>query len=436
MKTLYVMCFYESNARYFHHAIEQFKKNNIDLIFLCMYPSAVGYCRRNNLKYINLPHKVRKQDKNGFSEKLTSKAIKECYSFHHKLLPFSHEKYTDLVKQYYNFYMDAFQKEECLGAVVIGDVRLFSSTATLASYQCNKKIVYFEPGPFGTMIFDDSGVNKNMTISSISDECISSHVLDKTKLSDFYEVKSVNQYYKGSISAYIRKIPDVFLSIPPKLIKASFPIELQTGESFYDSIPYLFSRIKKPRQNKIANARYNGKYIFFPLQVPCDVQIVMNSPYFDSILQMVKSVAQSIPDGYKLVLREHPMNLGRYGSSFYSYIESNDKIILDNSNNIWELVKASELVVVNNSTVGIESLKYNTEVLVLGDAFYHKAVHVFNGEGLKDKIHHSINNPISREYKDKYLSLLYENYLIKDNYKNESYINLGLMVNKISNFYA
>lgn len=430
------MCFYESNVRYFHEAIAYFKNKNINLIFLCMYPSAAKYCTDNALNHINLPKEIRKNSADSFTSDLTKTEVYECYSFHDKLIPSNSERYIDVVNRYYFYYDELFRADDCLGAVVIGDVRLFSSTAKLAAKKHNKKIVYFEPGPFGTMIFDDEGVNKNMAISSLSDEDILSYKSSECTLADFYKVTSVKKYYSGSTSAYLRKIPDVLLSIPPRIFSQLFPIELQTGESFYESIPYLLSRLNISKSKNKKSEVYNGKFIFFPLQVPCDVQVVMNSPHFDSIDEMVKEVAESLPDNYKLVIREHPMNLGRYGSEFYAYIDSNDKIILDNSRNIWDLVQSSDLVVVNNSTVGIESLRYDTEVLVLGDAFYHKSVHVFDGVDLCNTINTAINNPISREFKDKYLSLLYKEFLIKDSYKNLKYENLDLMVEKISKFYA
>lgn len=436
MNNLYVMCFYESNVRYFHEAIVYFKQKNVNLVFLCMYPSAVKFCINNSLDYVNLPKKIRKNGIELFDSDLTEREVYECYYFHNKLRPMDSEHYIDIVNRYFCFYDELFREDDCIGAVVIGDVRLFSATAKLAAKKHNKKVVYFEPGPFGTMIFDDKGVNKNMTISSFSDEDIVSYKSNKNVLDDFYKVVPGEKYYSGSIPAYLRKIPDVLLSIPPRIFSRLSPIELQTGESFFESIPYLLSRLNISKNEDIVTEAHNGKFIFFPLQVPCDVQIVMNSPHFDSIDDMVRELAKSLPNDYKLVIREHPMNLGRYGSEFYSYINSNDKIILDNSNNIWDLVQSSNLVVVNNSTVGIESLKYDTEVLVLGDAFYHKSVHVFDGVDLGNTINNAINNPVSREFKDKYLSLLYKEFLLKDNYKNLKYDNLELMVDKISNFYA
>ncbi|MFL9782887.1 hypothetical protein BCV35_014020 [Vibrio cyclitrophicus] len=436
MKNLYVMCFYESNVRYFYEAISYFKNKNINLIFLCMYPSAVKFCVINKLDYIHLPKEVRKKNIESLDNILTEKEAYNCYYFHQSLLPFNNDEYVDVVNRYYRFYDELFQSDDCLGAVVIGDVRLYSSTAKLSSNKHNKKVVYFEPGPFGTMIFDDRGVNKNMAISLLSKDDITSYKSDKNSLNDFYKVSHSKKYYSGSALAYLRKIPDVISSIPPQVLRRFFPIELQTGESFYESIPYLISRLNIVKNKKTIPKKHNGKYIFFPLQVPCDVQIVMNSPHFNSIFHMVKELSEHVPDDYKLIIREHPMNLDRYGSEFYSYIRNHDNIILDNSNDIWELVQSSDLVVVNNSTVGIEALRYDTEVLVLGDAFYHKAVHVFNGIDLGSAIKDAINNPISREFKDKYLSLLYREFLIKDNYKNIKYNNLDLMVDKISDFYA
>ncbi|MDP2564798.1 hypothetical protein [Pseudoalteromonas marina] len=434
MRKLYMMCFYESNVRYFHFAESKFAAKGIELVYLCMYPSAVKYCKRHELKYKFLPLEVRNKGVIGLVDFKSN--VEEDSKFHNFLLPSLKSDFEKLFRMYSSYYNVIFNDDNCLGAVLIGDVRLFSSSAKVAAEKYNKKLVYFEPGPFSTMIFDENGVNKNMTISKVTKQGIFEAEVNQASLEMLYKNNSQRKYYDGNFFAYFRKVHDVFLSVPPDLLRSKLYPELQTGESLIESIPYLISRVFTKRKNNPKKEQHNKKFIFFPLQVPCDVQIIINSPNFGSINEMLSALINSIPDGFNLVVREHPMNMGRYGDAFYKLL--NDKnVILDNENDINELIEKAELVVVNNSTVGVEALKTDTSVMILGDSYYDACTHKYNPMfSLKEQIINAIENPISRDFKDKYLTLLYEDYLIKDNYKNLHYDNLELLVKRISRFYA
>ena len=426
---IYVMCFYESNVRYFHYA--ELSLGNPKFIYLCMYSSAVKYCKKNGLDFIYLPHHVRLLNE---YDNITDIELEEITSFHNKLFPGNEKKFFSLARKYLSFY-ESISSINNTSCVVIGDVRLFSSTAKYISKVSGLNVFYFEPGPFGTMIFDKIGVNKNMEIANDSLNKMKNLVDHETDyLDEFYSSKREVKYFENDLFAYLRKIPDVLYSVPPKCLSKYLYPEIQTGETLVDSIPYLLGRIfssKKKHDKK--NISMYGNFIVFPLQVPCDVQIIMNSPYFRTIQEMIFSVYESLPDGYNLVIREHPMNKGRYDKDIYKFIDKNSNIYLDNDNDLWELVERSKLVVVNNSTVGIEALKYDTEVLVLGETYYHQVVHVYKGGDLSKAIGEAIDNYISRNDKNAYLSYIYSYFLIKDNYKNKEYYNLDKMLARINN---
>ncbi|MBE0347313.1 capsular polysaccharide export protein [Pseudoalteromonas peptidolytica F12-50-A1] len=429
------MCFYESNARYFHHSEKYFIEKAVELVYLCMYPSAAYYCKINRLNYIYAPDAARENYKSDIKT-LSEKEVEQSIVFHKTLLPQLENNFKLTAEQYAQFYDDIFANESCLGAVIIGDVRVFSSTAKIISQKRSKKIIYFEPGPFGTMIFDEKGVNKNMEISKFDCHEITLGTSSNEILSEFYTVNSCKKYFEGDFFAYFRKIPDVFLSVPPFFMRKALLVELQTGEGLTDSLPYLVSRIVS-KQPKAIKYKSPDRFIFFPLQVPCDVQIIMNSPHFRSIKSMLSELISNLPDGYKLIIREHPMNLGRYGKDFYQIITNSENAILDNSTSIDKLIKNADLVVVCNSTVGVEALRTDTEVFTLGDSYYRSCTHFYDPTySLKEQLLFAIENPITREFKNNYLSKLYRDYLIKDNYKNEKYFNLEKMVERLCGFYA
>lgn len=147
MNKLYLMCFYESNVRYFHLAKSLFEKKGCEIVILCMYPSAVKYCKKNELEYVYLPKEVRKEE---YSKKIDIDS--SYYSFHTALLPSLEKEYIKVSAFYFNYYEQLLKSESFCSLIVIGDIRLFSSTAKYWANKLNKKIFYFEPGAFSTII--------------------------------------------------------------------------------------------------------------------------------------------------------------------------------------------------------------------------------------------------------------------------------------------
>jgi capsular polysaccharide export protein len=105
------------------------------------------------------------------------------------------------------------------------------------------------------------------------------------------------------------------------------------------------------------------------LQVPLDVNTIYHSPIFKSHTEIIKSIVSNLPIKTTLIVREHPLYINKYGRSFYDFVKKNG-IIIDNTTPLNKTLELAKVVIVNNSTVGIEAiLNYKTTV-VLGNAFY------------------------------------------------------------------
>ncbi|MCI9259589.1 MAG: hypothetical protein HFJ16_05035 [Romboutsia sp.] len=420
-----VISFYESNSRYYHFLEKemQIKFPHSNVIQLCLYPSSVKYCKNNNLKYYDITKEVRQENED------TSIDVDRFIDYHIAIMPKYKKEIEKVARQYYSFFKKYFDKNKIDLLICIGEDRLFASIPSYLIKKQNKPVLFFEPGPFGTMIFDDKGVNCNMEISTLSKDIIFNQEIEEDILQEFLCNNSSVKFYDKDRGAYFRKIRDIILSVPPKPLKKRFPIELQTGEGFIESIFYLKKRLIKSKKNYNKN---HGRYIFLALQVPTDVQMIKHSPIYNDFYNMINDVYKSMPKGYKLVLREHPMNIGRYDKNIYKLIKENNDIILDNDTNINELIKKAEIIIVNNSTVGVEALKFGKTVITLGKTYYsHVVYELKDKEELKNTINKAINIKIKKGDIDKYLYTLYKVYLIKDHYKNIEYNNLDKLVSKI-----
>lgn len=112
------------------------------------------------------------------------------------------------------------------------------------------------------------------------------------------------------------------------------------------------------------------KYIFHPLQVSTDTQLLYNSRY-DNLgsIKYYKKVAENLD--LDLVIKYHPAEKNHVEKEeIYQFCLANDIVISDL--NTIDLLESAELVGVNNSTVGLEAILLGKEVQFIGETFYKK----------------------------------------------------------------
>lgn len=132
----------------------------------------------------------------------------------------------------------------------------------------------------------------------------------------------------------------------------------------------LLSKLKKLRNRvdkipfKEVEADLSKKYIFLPLQVSSDSQILINSEYNNSDMIDI-AINESILNKCELFVKIHPAETN------YSYIKNKyDDRVTFVSNNTKDLLKNSYFVIVNNSTVGLESIIYDKRTDIYGRCVY------------------------------------------------------------------
>ena len=115
-----------------------------------------------------------------------------------------------------------------------------------------------------------------------------------------------------------------------------------------------------------------SKYIFFPLQVSNDSQIILNSK-IDNIdaLKICNKIASK--RNLKLFIKIHPAetNLLYLFKIFKLKHELDYKVIRDNT---FQAINHSDHVITINSTVGLEAMIMGYNVTYLGNSFYPKLI--------------------------------------------------------------
>lgn len=112
-------------------------------------------------------------------------------------------------------------------------------------------------------------------------------------------------------------------------------------------------------------------FVYFPLHVTDDYKIKAVVPHCVDQASIVEQVADSLPPGYDLVLKEHPMAIGRNPVGFLRRLRRRANVRLAHPyTSSHELIRGSKGVAVISSTVGLEALLYEKPVLTIGQPFY------------------------------------------------------------------
>jgi capsule polysaccharide modification protein KpsS len=123
---------------------------------------------------------------------------------------------------------------------------------------------------------------------------------------------------------------------------------------------------RKPREGR--------PFAYFPLHVTDDYKIKRVIPHCVDQASIIEQVADALPQGYDLVLKEHPMSVGRNRLSLLRRLARipNARLV-DPHTSSHDLIDDASAVIVISSTVGLEALMYDKPVLTLGQPFYANA---------------------------------------------------------------
>jgi capsular polysaccharide export protein len=171
----------------------------------------------------------------------------------------------------------------------------------------------------------------------------------------------------------------------------------------------------KSFKEEILDIKEGEKYIFFPLQVNSDTQIILNSPYksmyeaIDAILPVLKKT------GYKIVIKEHPMEVEPV--DYKKYIEEG-KVFVVKKIPLDTYIEHADFVVNINSSVGFQALSKYKKVLLLGESFYKNSpLSVYYQEIQKNDLLDIMDKiQIDKEITDHYLKHFNEHIFLKGHF--------------------
>lgn len=110
------------------------------------------------------------------------------------------------------------------------------------------------------------------------------------------------------------------------------------------------------------------KFIYFPLQFQPESSIDVMAPFFNNQIEIARLVAQSLPDDYTLVVKEHPAMVGYRSPDYYRKISKTVNVKLINFNIPSEkILKRTSLIISPNSTTIAEAAFLKKPAIQLGN---------------------------------------------------------------------
>ena len=382
MKIL-TISFTNQTSRYLSFIEEEIlnnNNNNTSFVRLSIYPSSHFY-----YKHIN------KKDQPLYKFKFTGKYnnipdIPKLRNYHTSILRFFNKKKYH--KKLLNEYLHLFSKIQNImntgitHCMLIGDSRMPIEIASYIAKLNKIKCLYIEQAPYGNMIFDFKGVNKNI---SFEFKNISNEVLP------VFKNKKHKNYWNSfpSLIKYKWLIIDWYY-----LYGFSNKLFLIGSDNlFKDIFNTFFSKLKTTRlEDKFSSNKF---VVFLPLQMPVDVQSIYHSTSNGDSEEVALHLINSIPKNCTLLIKEHPNWKNKYSKKLYKKINLHKNVSLINNTTINNCFKFSDIVLTVNSTVGLEALNQGKQVYLTGDAYYGnpKIVHGIGNKLTWENIINAYHNP-------------------------------------------
>jgi len=244
------------------------------------------------------------------------------------------------------------------------------------------------------------------------------------QMMEYLETHSSHSQLKNYYTAKKSKVPQV---------KALFDYILSSNENIKTNYNYygrtknkvllnlLRTRVQKRNRERFMQSHLLQKidlsepFIYFPMATDLERHLLIDSPFFTNQIEVIRSVAKSIPVGFHLYVKENPSNITRDWRPIDQYKElldiPNVKLIHPSFSN-QELLSNCSLVISIAGSSSFEAAFYQKPSIVFGNVLYSLLPSVHKVDKLEDLpklIRGCLNQKPRQEDLDKFLTLLENN---------------------------
>jgi hypothetical protein len=159
----------------------------------------------------------------------------------------------------------------------------------------------------------------------------------------------------------------------------------------------------------------NEKFIYFPLGVDEERNLLIATPHYTNQLEVLRSIAKSLPIEYKLYVKENPAQKIRHWRSKHEYQDILDipNVRLFHPDFLSEKIyEKCSLVITIGGTSGLDAAFYAKPSIIFADLGYSILPSVFklnSIEELPQLILESLKTEVHSEDLDKYITILHDN---------------------------
>jgi capsular polysaccharide export protein len=430
--------YYDDFARFFLKIKEELasKKEDISFHYLSVYASGFLFWFLRSGEVSLLTFKVMLEvfkNKSYYKHLITQNSNYKGVSLsavikYHESLGISSRRLKIRACGYIDVLLREIEENEINLIICSSDSRLVSEVIAALAKNKGIKVLYFEQGPHRTTFLDEQGVNANVSIRGKVSQ--SKNINNDKKIVSKFIAREKGLPYKRN--PFYRGVDYLLeLAFSKTLI---YPDELKntTNNTFLTK----FRTVNKSKVNKILE----GETVFLLiLQVPFDANMVHHSPHFKSHYEIVKSVVGNLPTNGRLIVREHPLYKSMYEKEIYKLCKDKG-IYIQNDISVASALKNADVIIVNNSTVGLEAISEGKPTVVLGDALYDSSgicLRLDNIDELKELLETAPSYQVDESLLYGFLTELYFNNLLKGHFRDENLDNLVMQIsNRLKEHYV
>ncbi len=285
------------------------------------------------------------------------------------------EKAFRVIENYLSFWNDFFDKHENIKCVITYPTGgVIGRTAYCVAKKRDIPYLTIDVAGGGILIEDVNEDNANKKLIDMYE------IKKNTGLSDSESQKVLSFVHsfknKGTMFAQIDRptgnLTRRFKTLLSVLKEGNECRWISRNKIFTNYIKRQYRYLFEKYIIKYEKIRDSEKFIFFPLHVVLDMQVLVRSPFYFNQAELIKQIALSLPKNIKLYVKEHPAEIGNTPMDQIKDIKSIENVrLLDPALNSHDLIKNSEAVITIASTTGWEALLYEKPVITFGKAFYY-----------------------------------------------------------------
>ena len=242
----------------------------------------------------------------------------------------------------------------------------------------------------------------------------------KKYLENYDTLKTLKPFVKATKKSFVKKSTNYLKNLNILGDANISDYYAHYGKTRFNAIKQLIFLKRWYRKNFIDNnlkktVDSNIKFIYYPLHVDPERQLLLVAPFYTNQLEIITSIAKSLPADFKLLVKEHGMMdiSGWRPISYYQQIMNLPNVELihpDVDSKI--LLELCSMVATINGTTGLESLFYKKPVIAFSNVSYSKinsVSRIQNIEELPKIIETTLKSKVDFSELNDYINLIERN---------------------------